>query len=345
LAICAIVLFVIFALRRRKNLVRNERDAEIAAGLAAAASNQRFVDDEDHPVVILGVPSAMRGRSPPLDDEDDAYHTPAGPVMYSNYTGVGPPTHNMAITSGIDYPLTSVRYTHARSNSDSPSSRKDSMGLPTTSFEPASPTGNPAHGGGAYLSRDNTSPTPTISTPAPANHGIGTRAPSSNGGHRSPPSAGKDNGSGSGNGTGSGSGGTSQPSLTTATARAGSARLEEMHPPEYQQISRPNSSAAAVGYAYEPDPVLHEHQITADLRRAQSAYDGMRSPLSGDIAARSDGSRSMYSQDGDGSRESDDDGREDSRLDPGMRVTGGLASVGPRDHEDYTRRVVVCPLA
>jgi hypothetical protein len=349
LAICAIVLFVIFALRRRRHRFQTERDAEIAAGLAAAVSNQRFADDEDHPVVMRSVPSAMRGRSPWLDDDDDdrlVYNTATGPVMYSNLSGVGPPTQSMPIISEVAYPLTAAHYIHARTNSGSPSPRRDSMGLPITSLETVSPTGNSGHGGLAYLGRESTSPVPTTSAPASVNHGTVTHAPSSHGGHRPPASAGKD---GSGNGTGSGSGGTSQPSLMTATPahrRASSSRLEDMYPPEYEQFSGPSSSAAVMGYAYEPEPVPHEHQITTNLREVRGPQEGLRSPLSADIAA-SVASRSMYSHDGE---EWDEEGnvmpREDSRLDPVMRITGGLASaasVGPRDHEDYTRRVVVRP--
>lgn len=132
------------------------------------------------------------------------------------------------------------------------------------------------------------------------------------------------------------------------TQRVSSPTLEDMYPPEYENFSRPASSAAQfvvpqVGYAYEPSPVLHNHQIVADLSEVQGAYDGMRSPFSADIANMSVASRSMYSRD-DESEEGDHVvGREDSRLDPLMRMRDGLASaasVGPRDHEDYMRRVV-----
>ena len=360
LAIVAIVLFVIFALRRRRFRVQNERDAEIAAGLAAAVSNQRFGDDEDHPVVMRNVPSALRGRSPWPEDEDDdrlVYGSSSAPYMYSNLRGVGPPTQNMIIAPEAAYPATPGRYALARTASESPSPKRESQGLPTTNFEPASPTANSgwsSHPEAAYLGRrsDSVSPAPTHSAPASAYHGTrdhGTsvgHAPPSSYAHRPPPSVGKD-------GSGSGSGGTSAPSLTTAggrTQRASSPTLGDIYPPEYEHFSRPTSSAAQVvsvpqvGFAYEPSPVLHNHQIITDLSEVQGAYDGMRSPFSADLGNMSVGSRSMYSRE-DESEDGDHVApREDSRLDPVMRMRDGLASaasVGPRDHEDYMRRVVV----
>ncbi|KIM34572.1 hypothetical protein M408DRAFT_325315 [Serendipita vermifera MAFF 305830] len=289
--------------------------------------------------------------------------------MYSNFHGVGPPSQNMIIAPEAAYPATPARYALARRDSSSPSPERDLPGLPKTTFEPASPTGNSgggwssshhhngSGGGGAFASRRSHSVSPIPSIPSNSALGStyhGTREPGGTSVGHAPPSSfshrqpGKE-GNGSMGGTGSGSGGTSAPSLMTAgargTQRVSSPTLGDMYPPEYEQFSRPASSAAQViepqvGYAYEPEPVLHNHQIVADLAEVQGAYDGLRSPFSADIATMSVASRSMYSREDD---ESEEGHAMDSRLDPLMRMRGGIASaasVGPRDHEDYMRRVV-----
>jgi len=265
-----------------------------------------------------------------------------GPGIYTSLNRVGAPTLSMPITSDIPYPATAARYIHTRSTSGSPSPKDEFRNLPTTALEPASPIARSSHGG-AYLGRrsDSVSPVLTASAHTSTHHGTANYVPPSYG-YRPLASTGR---GGSGN---SGSGGTSQPSLTaTAVApRVSDSRLEDIHQPESEQYSRPTSSTALMGIAYEPEPVPHERQIVTALRDVQGAYDGIGSPLPEDTAAMSVGSRSMYShEDGESYDEADAVPRPDSRLDPLMRMSGGLTSavsVGPRDDLDYMRRVVVC---
>jgi hypothetical protein len=208
--------------------MRNDRDAEIAAGLAAAAaSNNRFTDDDDHPVVMRSVPSALRGRSPFLDEEDEdrliyeAAMASNAPVMYNNNAMGHPPMQQMPISSGGYYPASPVPYALARSTESSPSPKKDPSALPGTSgagLDPSSSTSpvprtnsgwSSAYGGigGFFSGRKSVSPVPTTNAghapPTSASH-----APSSY--HRPAPSFAHESGSGSG------SGGTSVPSLPTA---------------------------------------------------------------------------------------------------------------------------------
>ncbi|CCA72299.1 related to proteophosphoglycan ppg1-Leishmania major [Serendipita indica DSM 11827] len=384
LALCAMILFVVFALRRRRQRLQRERDAEIAAGLAAAA--QRFTDDGDHPVVMRSVPSsrlAMR-RSPLPDDEDDderiVYSSTGAPIMYSN-----PHMMPMAITRDTAYPVSPARYGAlggGANRSRTPSPSKDPFANPIAIIEPASPVANAnsgwsSHGGFHGQRSQSVSPVPTMSAPASAHHGTNFGAATSIGHapssyHTVPPyrpptaSSGKDGSSGSGGSTSVP--GTIQPPVPTTSRsnldRSSSPALSSMYPPEYEQFaSVENGSGNEVGYAYEPEPVQHSRQITAGLSvlapagfdqsslpvvrlsNDDDAYSGIRSPLSGADLGRtaSVGSRSMYSQDA--SAEWDEHERmprEDPRLDPLMRMHGGLvsaASMGQTDHLDYMRRV------
>ena len=367
------VLFVVFALRRRRQRLQRERDAEIAAGLAAAAMSQRFTEDGDHPVVMRSVPSsrlAMR-RSPLPDDEDDderiVYSASGAPIRFSN-----PNMMPMAITRDTAYPVSPARYgALGVPNSRTPSPSKDPFANPIAIVEPASPVANANSGWsshGAFFGQrsGSVSPVPTTSAPPSAHHGTNFGAATSTGHapssyHTVPPyrpptaSSTKDGSSGSGGTTSVPS--TIQPMALASRSnidRSSSPALSGMYPPEYEQFaSVENGGANDVGYAYEPEPVQHARQITAGFdstslprQSTEDAYSGIRSPFSSGLErAASVGSRSMYSQEGSAEwDEHDRMPRDDPRLDPLMRMRGGLvsaASMGQTDHLDYMRRVQV----
>ncbi|PVF96237.1 hypothetical protein CPB86DRAFT_807805 [Serendipita vermifera] len=405
LALCAIVLFALFAVRRRRTKIRNDRDAEIAAGLAAAAAtNNRFTDDDDHPVVMRSVPSALRGRSPWLDEEDedrliyDAAIASNAPILYSNLpvnnNAIGRPlTQQMPIDRGGYYPASPVPYALARSTESSPSPKKEPATLPSGPGPDPSTSSNQvprtnsgwssAYGGiGLFSGRKSVSPVPTTNAghapPTSASH-----APSSYYNHRPPPSFAHESGSNSGSGGTSSSvaGGfgarRSSPNVSAHDSLSGSRKdspppapgLDGMYPPEYELYAGSGDERVAsaagrysvvdpdIGYAYEPEPVQHNRTITAGLPFVQgfdyTSSSNLHQSNTG-VRARvqstgSTVSRSLYSQEGSGEwEEHGRDGHgEDPRLDPLMRMRGGLRSelsMGPRDHEDYMRRVQAQPL-
>jgi cbb3-type cytochrome oxidase subunit 3 len=324
LALLAIIAFVLFAFRRRRRKQR-DREASIAAALAESSANQRYTPE--------GI--RARTRSPWPDDEDDEdgmmYHTGAAPVMYSNLNGVGPPTQNMQTTQTTPFPVAPVAYIPARASSRSPSPTLDPMGLPSTGMYTALP----------HPSRrsDSISPAPSANALTAANHGSGTLATSMVR-NPSPGSAGNRSA-----GNGSGSAETAVPNAPTPippSPHPGSPPLENIYPPAYEQFAE---NSPQIGVAFEPTPVQHNHQITVGLPDVQG-YDATRASEDAmGVTNASMASRSIYSQDGSEDWVEHDPARfEDHRIDPMMRMQGALvsaASVGPRDHEDWMRRVMV----
>ncbi|KAG8829017.1 hypothetical protein FRC17_007193 [Serendipita sp. 399] len=273
LALVAMVLFVVFALRRRRRRIKQQHEAEAAANLAAANANQRFGDDEDHPVVMRSVPSSrlgMRGRSPWPDDDDEEMGYAAGGKPVTNFA-------NLYANDSNPNPFTNPGFVAM------PISQKTGQTYPITP--------------GRYdlLAREMTSrtPSPVKTDPSAMNHSnlivpippsaYNPRSLSRNG-----------NGDSSGSGSGSGSRGTLIPSTLHPTgsgnrnsnghgrevgsARSGSPALSSVYPPEYEQYASvedgsgrsshgPVGSGAGfgVGMAYEPDPVHYNRQITAGL--------------------------------------------------------------------------------
>jgi hypothetical protein len=305
--------------------MQRDREASITSVLADPA-NQRYSPERQ----IGGIRPGARTRSPwPDEDEEDEdgmmYHSGAGPVMYSNLNGVGPPTRNMQMAQATPFPITPAVYIPARASSRSPSPKLDSVGIPSTGTYTRLP----------YLDRrsDSVSPVPSANAPTTPNHGSGAPVPSGSAGNVSA-------------GNGSGSGETAVPNAPTPThpsPRPGSPPLENIYPPAYEQFA---GDSPRIGFAYEPSPVQHTHQITVGLPDVQGHDAPRASEDSGGIVNASEASRSIYSQD-----DSEDwvghnpaVFNEDQRIDPVMRIQGGLvsaASVGPRDHEDYMRRVLV----
>lgn len=289
------------------------------------------------------VPAALRGRASWMHDDDEEqtmYQMPSGPVMYSNYYGVGPPTQPMSVIRENPFNPSSAAaayYVAARSSSDSPSPKQYTDTLPVAPSAGGS--------GGSKRARSNSvSPAPTS-----ANHGNNTTSL----GH-APPSYTYHTPGSSGNA--SGSGGSSMPSLPTVNApvtRQASPPLESMYPASYgNYVGQPTDD---VGYAYEPEPIDHTREIMAGMsglpysQSEAQLWSQPQQPRQEHVRFASDiqstRSRSLYSQDA--TTEWDEHEREtgqDSRLDPLMRMQGGLvsqASMGPRDHEDYMRRVGV----
>lgn len=253
------------------------------------------------------------------------------------------------MSQAAPFPVTPIVYAPARSSSRSPSPTFDPRGLPSTGTYTALP----------YLTSqrsDSASPTPSATAQTSAFHGsappatsIG-HAPSSYGAHQQGSSDKGSAGNGSG-GNGSGSGDTAIPSLRTPTPhipRPGSPGLESVYPPAYEQFA--GTDLPRIGLAYEPEPIQHTHQIVAgltdvegyDMDHPRPSDEGVSSPFSGDLANASVASRSIYSHDG-SEDWAEHAATQDQRIDPLMRMRGGLvsaASVGPRDHEDYMRRVM-----
>ncbi|KAG8849068.1 hypothetical protein FRC20_002393 [Serendipita sp. 405] len=372
LALVAMVLFVVFALRRRRRRIQKQREAEAAAIEAAANANQRFGDDEDHPVVLRSVPSSrlgMRGRSPLMDEDEEEMGYAGGmkPVV-----SFGSANNPFIQPSFVPMPLSQ----HGHAYPSTPS-RYDPVGRRSSSRTPS----------------------PVKTDPSASNHG-GLRIPPS--AYNPRPILKNGNGDSSGSASGSGSGGTLLPGNLHPTGsggrnsngreggsrRSGSPAMSSMYPPEYEQFASvedgsggPGSSR--VGLAYEPEPVHYDRQITAGLSLGYSQTSfghprtsedqeevDVRTPLTGGRIAGSSSmgahgvrdeaegagramsvaSRSVYSQDVSGE---DYDGwdedhrrlnqREDPRLDPLMRMRSGLlsaVSMGQTDHLDYMRRAV-----
>ena len=132
--------------------------------------------------------------------------------------------------------------------------------------------------------------------------------------------------------------------------------------PVLESTNTPSDTVALpsiVAYAYEPEPVTWDHRIVgaspvsdtraSSPRNLQVSTVEQQQDLQSNRGSISNRSASVYSQDW----EAEPDVRptlrvvNDPRISPelGMRLRGGLASehsFGPRDDEDWSRRVGVC---
>lgn len=343
LSVCAIFIFIIFALRRRRKRLQHERDASVGAALTGSRSPEDGLNRRS------GF-SGLRDRSPWPDEDDDEdemmYNAATGPVMYSNLGSVGPPTHTMRTSHANPFHTTPVAYTPARGHSRSPSPKTDPAflsstdrnsgtittyaGLPYLHHSSGSVSPDPTNSGSAL---HGTAPPPTSNGHAPSAYTYGTQPPGSIGG--------------------SGASGDTLATPHMQNLGPPSPTLERIGPPAYSHSATATKQPSPrIGVAFEPDPVQHNHRITAGFPDVEGfdhdafgrhSEDAVASNFSRNLAP-SIASRSAYSQDG---SEWDPHQRtpgEDPRVDPLMRMQGGLvsaASVGPRDHEDYMRRVLV----
>jgi len=124
--------------------------------------------------------------------------------------------------------------------------------------------------------------------------------------------------------------------------------------------SRSASSGQVVAYAYEPEPMTWTHRIVdaspvgsqQDHTSPASSHRNLQvsDPQQGPLSNRGSTTSSVYSQDWEAEADVAPTLRvaNDPRISPelGMRLRGGLASAnsfGPRDDEDWSRRVGVRP--
>lgn len=323
----AIIAFIYFAVFQRRKRRRKEKDEEMAAGAAAAAAldHDRFADDADHPVVRPRR-GTMRTRSPWLDDGDQQMAQVAGPIMYGGRDPFGDaPNQFMNISREQPYPSTPHPYVLASGISDSPSPPNVVYALPPNTGDSApSPSYASAYGGMAP---------PRSTTPGNASlnssghHGTTTYRPSTIG---HPPSSYTQRHSPAQDSSEGHDPSVVDPFASKADPPEPSRQLDSIYPPAYQAY------ATDVGYAYEPDPVEHQHEIMPGLPVVNPEGDAAPSPHPDHSTSVL--TRSIYSQDD----WSDD--HEDPRLDPIIRLRNGMASeisMGLRDHEDYSRRVMV----
>lgn len=346
LAGTAILVFMIFALRKRRRRRQDERDTEIAAGLAAGASmRDPFGDDNNRAASRAGartISPEMRARTPWYDEEDAAIYA----TQFGATPPPGDPSQVMPVVLNSDG---SPQYTHpyALASRDTPTPNTGTAALPTylpgvyNRAASASPSPQTSRGPDSALGHGSTRPPPSAFAP--------TALPTG-GAYSSEGSAGTEGVDGKSSSNHShGHNYIDQYGALTP--------LDPRGTNPFRESSGSSTGTPALGYAYEPEPTVWDHRVISPSSLGHDspspytqAFETQRLVPPPITRANTDFSaESVYTLDGWGT---DDDASrrplpaDDPRMDPtlGMRLRGGLASqhsFGPRDHEDYTRRLDV----